>query len=126
MSERELTAEGIGGEEEEEEREGEKEEADTRRRKNPRERAAMDAYEAAGWIVTTRGFPCFLAQKPGQRPRLVWVERKNISPAKAGLSKSQRKAHSIFTVLGLDARIVSPDQEPVCDPDSPLQPPPTI
>jgi hypothetical protein len=121
MSERELTEDP-----EEEEREGEREESDTRRRKNPRERAAMEAYEGAGWIVTTRGFPCFLAQKPGQRPRLVWVERKNINPAKAGLSQSQRKAFSIFTVLGLDARIVSPDQEPVCDPDSPLQPPPTI
>jgi hypothetical protein len=104
----------------------EAEEKDTRRRKNPRERAAMDAYQKNGWIITTRGFPCFLAQKPGQRPRFVWVERKNINPAKAGLSKCQRKALSIFKTLGLDARIVSPQQELVCDLDSPLQAPPII
>jgi len=102
------------------------EENDVRRRKNPREKAAMEAYEARGWKITTRGFPCFLTQKPGQRPRLVWVERKNVNPLKAGLTKSQTRIHSIFTVLGLDTRIVSPDLEPVCDPDSPLQPPPSI
>jgi len=95
----------------------EQQEKDGRRRKNPRERAVMDAYEKKGWQITTRGFPCFLARKKGQAVRCVWVERKNVNPSKAGLSLAQHKAHSIFTVLGLDTRIVSPDQQPLCDPD---------
>jgi hypothetical protein len=102
----------------------EEEEKDGKRRKNPRERTVMDAYEKAGWTITTRGFPCFLARKDGQPVRLVWVERKNINPAKAGLSESQRRTHSIFTVIGVDTRIVDPDQEPLCDPDSTRKPPP--
>lgn len=97
----------------------EEQEKDGRRRKNPRERATMDAYEKAGWEVITRGFPCFLARKKGQPVRAIWVERKNVNPDKAGLTDAQRKAHSIFTVLGVQTRIVAPDQEPLCDPDGP-------
>jgi hypothetical protein len=104
----------------------EDEEKKGRRRKNPRERVVIDAYEKAGWTITTRGFPCFLARKDGQPVRLVWVERKNINPAKAGLSESQRRTHSIFTVIGVDTRIVDPEQEPLCDPDSTRKPPPSI
>ena len=95
------------------------EEKDGRRRKNPRERAVMDAYQGKGWEIVTRGFPCFLARKRGQRVRLIWVERKNVNPSKAGLSESQRRTHSIFTALGIDTRIVCPDQEPLCDVDGP-------
>jgi hypothetical protein len=82
----------------------EQEERDGRRRKNPRERAVRDAYQKAGWTITTRGFPCFLARKPGKPARLVWVQRKSfIDPKKNGLKESQRKCHSIFlSILGGD------------------------
>ena len=40
-----------------------------------RERRVIDAYLKDGWEVITRGMPTFLARKPGQPFRAVWVER---------------------------------------------------
>ena len=80
------------------------EEKTARRRRNPRERTVMDSYERKGWEIITRGFPCFLARRPGQPVRLVWVERKGfIDPRKNGLRESHRKMHSIFlSIFGGD------------------------
>jgi len=93
------------------ERSLEEEEKDKRRRKNPRERAAITAYEAAGWKITTRGFPCFMAQQPGHRPRFVWVERKNVNPSKAGSPRPRPGAapssRSSASIPGSSSRIRS-------------------
>lgn len=88
----------------------EKEEREARRKKNPRERAVMDAYRRDGWEIITRGFPSFVARKVGQPVRLVWVERKHSIPQKAGLKESQRKMVSIFSsILGEpNIRVVDP------------------
>jgi len=40
-----------------------------------RECRVIDAYLKDGWEVITRGMPTFLARKPGQPFRAVWVER---------------------------------------------------
>jgi hypothetical protein len=109
------------GKEREMELDLEREEKEGRRKNNPRERAVIEAYEKGGWEIVTRGFPCFLARKAGKPVRLVWVERKNVNPEKAGLKANQRKMISIFTsILGGDhlnrIRIVDPERPDPLDP----------
>ena len=75
------------------------------RRKNPRERWVIDAYLKDGWEIITRGMPTFLARKPGQPLRAVWVERQNVIPEKAGLTQTQTLVRSIFMTKEIDCRI---------------------
>jgi len=76
-----------------------------RRRKNFRERKVIDAYLKDGWEIITRGMPTFLARKPGQPLRAVWVERQNVIPEKAGLTQTQTLVRSIFMTKEIDCRI---------------------
>jgi hypothetical protein len=74
----------------------EREEKEGRRRKNPRERRVIEAYLKDGWEIITRGMPTFLARKPSQPFRAVWVERQNVVPEKAGLPQAQPFVRSLF------------------------------
>ena len=83
----------------------EREEKEGRRRKNFRERRVIDAYLKDGWEIITRGMPTFLARKPGHPFHAVWVERQNIAPKKAGLTRAQTLVRSIFITKVIDCRI---------------------
>ncbi len=83
----------------------EREEKEGRRRKNPRERRVIEAYLEQGWEIITRGMPTFLARKPGQPFRAVWVERQNVNPEKAGLTQAQTLVRSIFMTKEIDCRV---------------------
>jgi len=72
-----------------------------------RERRIIDAYLKGGWEIITRGMPTFLARKPGQPFRAVWVERQNVNPEKAGLTQAQSLVCSIFMTKEIDCRIES-------------------
>jgi len=80
-------------------------EKEGRRRKNFRERRAIDAYLKDGWEIITRGMPTFLARKPGHPLRAVWVEKQNVLPEKAGLTRAQTFVRSIFMTKEIDCRI---------------------
>ena len=82
----------------------EREEKEGRRRKNPRERRVIDAYVKDGWEIITRGMPTFLARKSGHPFRAVWVERQNVVPEKAGLTRAQVLVRSIFMTKEIDCR----------------------
>jgi len=90
----------------------EREEKEGRRRKNLRERRVIDAYLKDGWEVITRGMPTFLARKPGRPFRAVWVERRNVVPEKAGLTRAQTFVRSIFMTKEIDCRIERGKSEP--------------
>ena len=51
------------------------------------------------------GMPLFLARKPGHPFRAVWVERKNVNPEKAGITKAQALVKSFFMTKEIDCRI---------------------
>ena len=89
----------------------EREEKEGRKRKNLRECRVIDAYLKDGWEVITRGMPTFLARKPGQPLRAVWVERQNVVPEKAGLTQAQTFVRSIFMTKGIDCRIEKGEPE---------------
>jgi hypothetical protein len=78
-----------------------KQDKEHRRRKNYRERHAMESYERQGWTIRTRGFPTFVAQdRISQRPlRAVFVPRKN------GLTKAQTLMKGILESKGIDCRV---------------------
>ena len=98
----------------------EREEKEGRRRKNFRERKIIETYLKDGWEIITRGMPTFLARKPGQPFRAVWVERQNVVPKKAGLTQAQTFVRSIFMTKGIDCRIETggppPDPRGTSDP----------
>ena len=85
-----------------------------RERKNAQEQRAMKAYEAAGWTIITRGMPCFMAKKPGEWMRIVWVE-----PI-GGFRKVQETMQALFKNLGLNVKVVLTKQEPACEPNEGL------
>ena len=90
----------------------EREEKEGRKRKNLRECRVIDAYLKDGWEVITRGMPTFLARKPGQPLRAVWVERQNVVPEKAGLTRAQTFVRSIFMTKEIDCRIERGERRP--------------
>jgi len=65
----------------------------------------MDAYVKDGWQIVTRGMPLFFARKAGHPFRAVWVERKNVIPEKAGLTKAQTLMKSFFMTKEIDCRV---------------------
>ena len=90
----------------------EREEKEGRRRRNFRERRVIDTYIKDGWQVITRGMPTFLARKPGQPFRAVWLERQNVVPEKAGLTRAQTLVRSIFMTKEIDCRIEKGEPRP--------------
>ncbi len=77
-------------------------------------RGEMAAYEKAGWTIVTRGMPCFIAKKPGEWLRIVWVE-----PA-GGWRTVQKAMQAAFRNLGLNVKIVGYKQEVACQPNEGL------
>lgn len=67
--------------------------------RQPLERAIIKAYRKAGWQATIRYMP-MIFRKVGQKPRLVWVKRKNVNPQLAGLPPAAKICVSIFTAIG--------------------------